>query len=99
MEAVKSLAFRVRYKAWRSRKDSSLHHLCAKAAKAFEPLSAKIRSGVLDELKEGEVGSLSFLHMLRSVRGTLYQFAALRRSCLVTEALAPSRPGIQDACS
>jgi len=31
--------------------------------------------------------------------GTLYQFAALRRSCLVSEALAPSRPGIRDACS
>jgi len=29
--------------------------------------------------------------------GTLYQFAALRRSCLVTGALALSRRGIRDA--
>src|SRR6516164_9459163 len=37
--------------------------------------------------------------MLRAVIGTLYQFAAVRRSCLVIEALAPSRPGTRDACS
>jgi len=34
-----------------------------------------------------------------SLSGTLYQFGALRRSCLVREALAPSRPGIRDVCS
>src|SRR5262249_5267117 len=33
------------------------------------------------------------------VRWHTYQFAALRRSFLVTEALAPSRPGVRDACS
>ena len=43
--------------------------------------------------------SRPLLHPLRVVPGALFQFAALRRLCPVTEALAPSRPGIRDACS
>jgi hypothetical protein len=34
----------VRYKAWRSRKDSSLHLLCREGAEAFEALPSVVRN-------------------------------------------------------
>jgi hypothetical protein len=49
----------MRYKVWRSRKDNSLHLLCAEGSEAFEALPIAIQSlGPWQDSKQGEIGAL-----------------------------------------
>jgi hypothetical protein len=53
----------VRYKVWRSRKDNSLHLLCAEGSVAFESLPIAIQGlGPWQGSKEGEVRTLRLPH-------------------------------------
>jgi hypothetical protein len=53
----------VRYKVWRSRKDNSLHLLCAEGSEAFETLPVAIRNlGRWTGGPEGEVDPLRLPH-------------------------------------
>ena len=53
------IGVRVRYKTWRSRKDTSLHVLCVEGSQAFESLPVAIRNlGPWTGGPEGEVDRL-----------------------------------------
>jgi len=56
-------------------------------------------ASVIAWLDPHQKATLAIKAAFTSESGTLHQFAASRRLCPVTGALAPSRPGTRDACS